>query len=63
MSVKKRIKEIIAAVVILAVICTAMWNIGWLSSWKEIAFLYTLLGAEIVITIIIDTVKNRYHNK
>jgi len=60
---RKIIKDIITAVVILAVICIAMWNIGWISSWKEIAFLYTLLGVEIVIAIIIDVVKNRKQNK
>ena len=41
---KKRIRDIVIAVVVLAIICVVFWNIEWISSWKEIALLYGLLA-------------------
>lgn len=40
---KKRIRDIVIAVIVLAVICVVFWNIEWISSWKEVAFLYAIL--------------------
>ena len=56
---KKRIKDITIAVTLLAIICVVFWNIKWISSWKEIAFLYGLLAIVITISIVADAIKKK----
>ena len=56
---KKRIRDIVIAVAVLAIICVVFWNIEWISSWKEIALLYSLLAIVITISIIIDAIKKK----
>ena len=57
---KKRIRDIVIAVVILAVICVVFGNIEWISSWKEIVLLYGLLAIVITISIITDAIKKKF---
>ena len=56
---KKRIRDIVIAVVVLAIICVVFWNIEWISSWKEIALLYGLLAIVIAISIVTDAIKKK----
>lgn len=56
---KKRIRDIVIAVAALAIICVVFWNIEWISSWKEIALLYSLLAIVITISIVIDAIKKK----
>ena len=57
---KKRIRDIVIAVVVLAIICVVFWNIEWISSWKEIAYLYALLAIVITISIVTDAIKKKF---
>ena len=57
---KKRIRDIVIATIILAVNCVVFWNIEWISSWKEVAFLYAILAIVIAAGIITDTIKKRF---
>ena len=57
---KKRIRDIVIAVVVLAIICVVFWNIEWISSWKEIALLYGLLAIVITISIVTDAIKKKF---
>ena len=57
---KKRIRDIVIAVVVLAIICVVFWNNERISSWKEIALLYGLLVIVITISIITDTIKKKF---
>ena len=41
---KKLLKDIIIAIIALAIICAVFWRINWISNWKEVAFLYFLLA-------------------
>ena len=56
---KKRIKDIAIAMIILAIICAVFWNIDWISSRKEVGFFYLLLFIFIAIDIIIDAIKTK----
>ena len=56
---KKRIRDIVIAVAALAIFCVVFWNIEWISSWKEIALLYSLLAIVITISIVIDAIKKK----
>ena len=57
---KKRIRDIVIAVAVLAIICVVFWNIEWISSWKEIAYLYALLAIVITISIVTDAIKKKF---
>ena len=57
---KKRIRDIVIAVIVLAIICFAFWKIAWISSWKEVALLYVILVIVIAISIITDVVKKKF---
>ena len=57
---KKRIRDIVIAVVVLAIICVVFWNIEWISSWKEITLLYGLLAIVITISIVTDAIKKKF---
>ena len=57
---KKRIRDIVIAVIVLAIICVVFWNIEWISSWKEIALLYGLLAIVIAISILTDAIKKKF---
>ena len=57
---KKRIRDIVLAIIILAMICFIFWSNSWLSSWKEVAFLYVLLAIGIAISIVTDTIKRKF---
>ena len=57
---KKRIRDIVIAVIVLAIICVVFWNIEWISSWKEIALLYGLLAIVIAISIVSDAINKKF---
>ena len=57
---KKRIRDIVIAVIVLAIICVVFLNIEWISSWKEIALLYGLLAIVIAISIVSDAIKKKF---
>ena len=57
---KKKIRDIVIAVIVLAVICVVFWNIEWISSWKEIVLLYGLLAIVITISIIAGVIKKKF---
>lgn len=57
---KKRIRDIVLAIIILAMICFIFWRNSWLSSWKEVAFLYVLLAIGIAISIVTDAIKRKF---
>lgn len=57
---KKRIRDIVITVIVLAVICVVFWNIERISSWKEVAFLYAILAIVIAISIITDAIKKKF---
>ena len=57
---KKRIKQIAAAIIALAVVSTVLWRIGWIDEPKEVALLYGLLAVEITVTLVADVVKKVY---
>ena len=57
---KKRIRDIVIAVIIWAIICVVFWKIEWISSWKEIALLYGLLAIVIAISIVTDAIKKKF---
>ena len=52
---KKWIRNVITAIVLMAIICMAFWKIEWISSWKEVAILYGIM----VVVIAISTL-NKY---
>ena len=53
---KKLLKDIIIAIIALAIICAVFWRINWISNWKEVAFLYFLLA----LAIIFDCIKKMF---
>lgn len=57
---KKRIRDIVIAVIVLATICFVFWNVAWISSWKEVAFLYALLAIAITISIVTGAIKKKF---
>lgn len=57
---KKRISDIVISVVVLAMICFVFWKIAWISSWKEVAFLYAVLAIVIAISIMTDAIKKKF---
>ena len=57
---KKRVRDIVIAIVVLAIICVVFWNIKWISSWKEIIMLYGLLAIVITISTINDAIKEKF---
>ena len=56
---KKRIQDILLALIIFAVICALFWHIGWISSVKEIAILYAILVLVVGTSIFIDVIKKK----
>lgn len=58
---KKWIRNVITAIVLMAIICMAFWKIEWISSWKEVAILYVIIAIVIVISIITDTIKKKFN--
>ena len=56
---KKWIKNVITAIIILAVICAVFWKTGWISSWKEIAGLYGIMVVVIVVSTMFDYWKSK----
>lgn len=59
---KKRIRDIVLAIIILAMICFIFWSNSWLSSWKEVTFLYVLLAIGIAISIVTDAIKRKFRS-
>ena len=57
---KKRIRDIVLAIIILAMICFIFWSNSLLSSWKEVTFLYVLLAIGIAISIVTDAIKRKF---
>ena len=53
---KKLLKDIIMAISTLAIICAVFWRINWISTWKDVAFLYFLL----VLAIIFNCIKKMF---
>ena len=47
---KKWIRNVITAIVLMAIICMAFWKIEWISSWKEVAILYGIMVVVIAIS-------------
>ena len=47
---KKWIQSVILAIFILAIICLVFWKINWISTWKEVAILYSILVVVIMIS-------------
>ena len=56
---KKWIKNVIIATIILSVICAGFGIIGWISSWKEVAGLYGILVVVIVVGTVFDYLKSK----
>ena len=56
----KKIRDIAIAVIAFAIICFVFWRVAWISSWKEVAFLYAILAIVIAAGIITDTIKKRF---
>ena len=54
---KKRGKQIVIAIIALAVVSAVLWRIGWIDELKEVALLYGLLAVEIAVTLVADMVK------
>ena len=40
---KNKLRDVAIAIAILAFLCIVFWKIGWISSWKGVLFLYSLL--------------------
>ena len=59
---KKRIKDIAAAMIVLAIICAVFWNFNWISSWKEVGFFYLLLFLVITMDSIITAIRKKIKN-
>ena len=57
---KKRVKQIAAAIIALAVVSAVLWRIGWIDEPKEAALLYGLLAVEITVTLVADVAKKVY---
>ena len=57
---KKQIRDIAIAVIAFAIICFVFWRVAWISSWKEVAFLYAILAIVIAAGIITDTIKKKF---
>lgn len=47
---KKWIRNVITAIVLMAIICMAFWKIEWISSWKEVTILYGIMVVVIAIS-------------
>lgn len=57
---KNKLRDVALAIAILAFLCIVFWKIGWISSWKGVLFLYSLLAIRIIISIIADVVKTKF---
>jgi hypothetical protein len=62
---KKFIRNVVITLIILGLICAAFYEIGWLTSWREVVCLYIITFIVIVVdkTIDIAVSKIRSHKK
>ena len=59
-SMKKRIRDIVIAVIVFAMVCFVFWKIAWITSWKEVVFLYAVLAIVIAISIMTVAIKKKF---
>ena len=46
---KKTIMQILITVVIMSIICLVFWQIGWLTSTREVGIMFTITAIVIVV--------------
>lgn len=59
---KKTIMQILIAAVIMGIICLAFWQIGWITSSREVGIMFAITAIVIVVDLVVSLVWKKIYN-